>query len=56
MRDARVHKNFVLLKLSGVEDRTAAEALRGRELLIRRSDAQLPAGKMPRGGGYRRHA
>ncbi|MCX4373019.1 MAG: ribosome maturation factor RimM [Dysosmobacter sp.] len=42
---ARVHKNFVLLKLSGVEDRTAAEALRGRELLIRRSDAQLPAGE-----------
>ena len=41
----RVHKGMALLKLEGVEDRDAAEALRGRELFIRRSDAQLPAGE-----------
>lgn len=41
----RVHKGMALLKLEGVDDRTAAEALRGKELLIRRSDAHLPAGE-----------
>lgn len=41
----RVHKGMALLKLEGVEDRTAAEALRGKELFIRRSDARLPAGE-----------
>lgn len=40
----RVHKGMALLKLEGVEDRTAAEGLRGKELLVRRADAQLPAG------------
>ncbi len=41
----RVHKGMALLKLTGVDDRTAAEALRGKELLIRRADAHLPAGE-----------
>lgn len=41
----RVHKGMALLKLEGVDDRTAAEALRGKDLLIRRSDARLPAGE-----------
>ena len=41
----RAHKGMVLLKLAGVEDRTAAEALRGRDLLIRRADARLPEGE-----------
>ena len=41
----RVHKGMALLKLEGVEDRDAAEALRGRELFVRRSDARLPAGE-----------
>ena len=41
----RVHKGMALLKLEGVEDRTAAEALRGKELLVRRGDARLPAGE-----------
>ena len=41
----RVHKGMALLKLAGVDDRTAAEALRGRELLVRRADAHLPAGE-----------
>lgn len=40
----RVHKGMALLKLEGVEDRTAAEGLRGKELSVRRSDARLPAG------------
>lgn len=41
----RIHKGMALLRLEGVEDRTAAEALRGKELLIRRADARLPAGE-----------
>ena len=41
----RVHKGMALVKLGGVEDRTAAEALRGKELFIRRSDARLPEGE-----------
>ena len=41
----RVHKDQLLLKLPGVEDRTAAEALRGKELYIRRADAELPEGE-----------
>lgn len=40
----RVHKGMALLKLEGVEDRTAAEGLRGKELLVRRADAHLPEG------------
>lgn len=40
----RVHKGMALLKLEGVEDRTAAEGLRGKELLVRRADARLPEG------------
>ncbi|MCI9122107.1 MAG: 16S rRNA processing protein RimM [Oscillibacter sp.] len=40
----RIHKGMVLMKLPGVEDRTAAEALRGKELLLRREDADLPPG------------
>ena len=41
----RVHKGMALLKLEGVEDRTAAEGLRGKELLVRRAEARLPAGE-----------
>ena len=41
----RVHKGTVLMKLPGVEDRTAAEALRGKDLYIRREDADLPDGE-----------
>ena len=41
----RVHMGTVLMKLPGVEDRTAAEALRGKDLYIRREDADLPDGE-----------
>lgn len=41
----RIHKDMVLLKLAGVEDRTAAETLRGKELSVRRADAHLPEGE-----------
>lgn len=40
IRQARLHKQQVLLVLDGVEDREAAEALRGVEIYIRR--AELP--------------
>ena len=41
----RVHKGMALMKLEGVDDRNAAEALRGKDLLIRRADARLPKGE-----------
>ena len=41
----RPHKGMALLKLDGVDDRTAAEALRGRELFLRRADVRLPEGE-----------
>lgn len=41
---AKVHKGFVLLKLGGVEDRDAAEALKGKTVYIYRQDARLPEG------------
>lgn len=41
----RSHKGMALVKLEGVDDRTAAEALRGKELSVRRADAHLPEGE-----------
>lgn len=41
----RIHKSLVLMKLPGVDDMDAAQALRGRELYIRREDAHLPEGE-----------
>lgn len=41
----RVHKGAALIKLLGVDDRTAAEALREKALYIRREDADLPEGE-----------
>lgn len=45
VRSARVHKSTVLLTLPGVEDMDAALALKGRQVSIRRTDAQLPEGQ-----------
>lgn len=44
VQNCRVQRDAALLKLEGVDDRTAAEGLRGRELLARRADARLPEG------------
>lgn len=44
-QSCRIHKGMALVKLPGVEDRTAAEGLRGKELLVHRADAQLPEGE-----------
>ena len=41
----RVHKNVVLMKFPGAEDLDAAQALRDKDLYIRRADAGLPAGE-----------
>ncbi|HXV63722.1 MAG TPA: ribosome maturation factor RimM [Vicinamibacteria bacterium] len=42
---ARVHKGRPVLKLEGVSDMSSAEALRGKELHVRRGDlADLPEG------------
>ena len=42
---ARPHGNVTLLRLEGVECAEAAEALRGRVLYIKKSDAVLPQGQ-----------
>ena len=39
-----VHKSMVLMKFPGVDDMNAALALKGRDLYIRRADANLPEG------------
>ena len=39
-----VHKSMVLMKFPGVDDMNAALALKGRDLYIRRADADLPEG------------
>lgn len=41
----RVHKSLVLAKFPGVDDMNDALALKGKDLYIRREDAQLPAGE-----------
>lgn len=42
---ARIHKGRPVLKLEGVSDMSSAEALRGKELYVRREDlAELPEG------------
>ena len=41
---ARVQKDFLLVRLEGVEDVNAAMSLKGKVLSIDREDAKLPAG------------
>lgn len=41
----RVHKSLVLMKLPGVDDMNAALAYQGKDLYIRRDDADLPEGE-----------
>ena len=40
----KIQKNFLIAKLSGVEDVNAAMPLKGRTVFIHRADARLPAG------------
>lgn len=44
VKSARVHKNIVLVKLSGIDTIEQAEALRGKVLYIDRNDLRLPEG------------
>ena len=48
IQNARTHKNTIILKLEGIDDRDAAERRRGRELYI--TDADLPP--LPEGQFY----
>ena len=41
---AKVHKNFLIVKLKGTEDVNAAMRLKGRTVYIHRADARLPKG------------
>lgn len=45
VRQARVHKNIVIAKLSGVDTVEQADLLRNRVLYIDRKDANLPEGR-----------
>ena len=46
VRAARTREGYAYLSLAGVEDRDAAEALRGRELFVPRAEAApLPEGR-----------
>lgn len=42
----RTHKGFALMRLPGVETMDEAEALRGKELCVSRSDGEIPAGRV----------
>lgn len=42
---SHVHKSLVLMKLPGVDDMNAALAYQGKDLYIRRDDADLPEGE-----------
>ena len=44
VRTARVHKNFLLCALEGVEDVNAAMTLKGKTVYVDRADARLPRG------------
>ena len=45
VQNVRMQKNMVILKLSGIDDRNAAEAAKGTELFIARADLrELPEG------------
>ena len=44
VESARVQKTCVLLKLAGVDGVEAAQALRGKQVMISRADAKLPDG------------
>lgn len=48
LEKARLHKNFVILKLAGVDDISAAEKLRGMEIKVAR-DQVVP---LPEGQNY----
>ena len=45
VKAARVHKSTVLLTLPGVETMDDALALKGKDIAIRRADAELPEGE-----------
>ena len=46
VQNVRMQKNMVILKLSGIEDRNAAEAAKGPELFITEADLpELPEGQ-----------
>lgn len=48
VQQAKFHKQFVLLKFSGVDDMNAAEKLRGKKIQVRREDAAV----LPEGNYY----
>ena len=46
VEQARVHKNMLLCKLSGVNDMNAAQVMKNKVVCIDRSDARIPEGRV----------
>ena len=46
VEQARVHKNMLLCKLSGVDDMNAAQVMKNKVVCIDRSDARIPEGRV----------
>ena len=46
VEQARVHKNMLLCKLSGVNDMNAAQVMKNKVVCIDRSDAHIPEGRV----------
>lgn len=46
IQNARAHKQFILLKLEGIDDMDAADKMRGLEIIMQKSELeQLPQGR-----------
>ena len=46
VEQARIHKNMLLCKLSGVDDMNAAQVMKNKVVCIDRSDARIPEGRV----------
>ena len=46
VEQARVHKNMLLCKLSGVDDMNAAQVMKNKVVCIDRDDARIPEGRV----------
>ena len=46
VEQARIHKNMLLCKLSGVDDMNAAQVMKNKVVCIDRDDARIPEGRV----------
>lgn len=43
---SRIHKNMLLCKLRGIDDMSAAQTMKNKVVMIKRTDADLPEGRI----------